>query len=133
MNSYNDIPFYTLFNDNLLIIDNKKDGDKYKGTFLMFTENNQSYDFYNSLPVRINDVVIDDSWNRLFRYDKEKKVVYVVFSTGNMFCNTGGVDFYEFKLTYDYKILGFGNPDFYKKGKGNESCDYIKRYYFEEA
>ena len=134
MRSFNDIPIFYSLADNMVIIDNnnKIDGN-YRGELYVFSKNGKTYDYNSMFPIKVNDNVIDSSWNRAFRYDSINKVAYVVFSRSSDYCDyNNGNSYYEFKLNYDYVKGGFKTPDLYKKGTNSKDCTYVKKNYLME-
>ncbi len=134
MNSFNDIPYFSLLNNNLIIIDKNKIGEWYKSELYLYTEEAKTYDYNSIFPINVNGNVIDSSWNRLFMYDNDTKAAYVVFSRSSDICDFNNNNyFYEFKMKYDYEKSGFKNPDLYKKGSTKKDCNYAKKKYLKEV
>ena len=133
MNSFNDIPNYYILNDNLAVLDNNKVGDIYKGELYIYSGTNKTYDYNSMFPLIVNGETIDSTWNRIFKYDSTNKIGYVLFSKSNDFCDFDKGNYYEFKLYYDYKKLGFKAPDLSKKGTNAKDCSYVKNNYLREG
>ena len=131
-NNINDLPNLYFGTDTLTIIDKLFGNNKYNGNLLIFKESINIYNFDNYLPLKINNEVLDRNYNILHRYDQINKVYYVVFSKDNKFCDkNSSYRFYEFKITYDAKSGKYNIPDLYKKGKTDNDCNYVKKYYLE--
>ncbi len=132
-NSINDFPNIYFYNGNLVLVDKEFINDKYSSNILMYDLKSNVYNFNSILPIMINGETLDSSYNTLIRFDSVNKNFYAVFSRDNTFCNSSlDVMYYEFKLSYDYKRNGFTNVELSKKGKKEEDCSYIKKYYFKE-
>lgn len=136
-----DFPKLYFYNGNLIIVEKRLVDGVYRSNIFMYNKLENTYKFSNSLPIKVNGELIDNSYNILPRYDETGKSFYVVFSKDNTFCNTErDIMYYEFKLTYDFKTNGFGIPSYVKKAIGdkskpedNEDCKYIKKYYLKEG
>ena len=139
--STKDFPVLYFINNNLVVVEKKFVNNIHTSNISIYNEANKTYEFINSLPLKVNGEVIDLSYNTLIRYDELNKVFYVVFSRDNTFCNTqSNIMYYEFKLKYDYKTKGLGIPEFVKKAVGdksksedNEDCKYINKYFLKEG
>ena len=134
MKTFDDIPDIYNLSDYLIIVDKNKIGEEYRSELYIYSGEGRLFDYNSIFPITINGNVIDSNWNRIFRYDKDTKTAYVLFSKSKDFCdfNNNNV-FYEFKLSYDYKIVGFKTPDLYKKGSSKKDCTYVKKYYLKEG
>ena len=133
MKTFNDLPEFYILNDNIVILDNNKVGNDYKGEIYIYSNEKLTFKYDSILPININGNNIDSSWNRIFRYDSSAKTLYVLFSRTSDVCDFSNSNyFYEFKLNYDYKKIGFGTPDLYKKGSTDKDCKYAKKYYLKE-
>ena len=127
-----DLPRLYFGNNTLYLIERLFGNNKYNGNLLIYRENANIYNFDNYLPLKINNEVLDRNYNILHRYDSVNNVFYVVFSKDNNFCDKNSkYRFYEFKITYDGKNAKYKVPDLYKKGKNDNDCNYIKKYYLE--
>ncbi len=140
-NNLKDLPKLYFYNGNLILVDQRLIDNIYRSNIYMYDAFNKTYDFSRSLPLKVNGVQIDNTYNIIPRYDEINKTFYVVFSKDNTFCNTkSDIMYYEFKLNYDFKTNGFKTPSFVKKAIGdkgnpedNEDCKYIKKYYLKEG
>ena len=125
-----DFPYLRFTNGRLNLIEHSFINNKYSSNLLVFANNTKNYSFSDSLPLKVNGETIDSSYNNLIRYDVNEGTFFVVFSRDNTFCNSeSDITYYEFKLNYEYKKGKYGIPEFHKKGKKDEGCKYIKKYY----
>ena len=130
--SLDDFPTLNSYNGKIVIIEKNKVGEGIQSTLRFYDNEKEVFNSKKILPIKINDIYINESWYSYFRYDSASKKYYVIYSLYPQFCKDGDdVSFYEFKLDYDYKTGSIKNTEFVKKGKGQEGCNYVQKYYLK--
>lgn len=108
-----------------------EDGTKLAYGFKSVSTTGITYDINNVLPIKVDNVVLDNNNSIYISYDTSRKIFTLLIGYNENMCvensDSSNIAYYEFRINYEYSKNSFSVPEFVKYGRENEGCSYVNK------